>query len=269
MNLCFSTFVYGWYQDFIPIYIYSILTAFPQHHVKIFLHEQLSETNKYCLSLIPSDNFEIVENFKELDSCNIQHLSAYRFLLTRDHFKDFDYIYMGDVDFLIYNQFNDNFYDFYVSHCKKTKLPFSNEWNYDFGKYRMTGLHFMIKDPYFDQMDSWIENMKRGTNNFKTQSPQSPSLDEEMLHYMTFHAFDLRPLIGYRRPYHGLHFGIFKNIENSISFKYKNRIDQWINDKEKINDVLNSDLFKTFLQFMDPKAKRTVKIAQSTMKKIM
>lgn len=260
-KFCFTTYVYGWYQDYIPIYIYSILLEFPQHFVKIFLKESLSDTNKEVLALLRdqiSDSFEVIENFKDLDWCDLPHLPANRFLLTRDYFSDFDYIYFGDIDFLIYNENDDEFFDSYVAHCQKTGLPFSNEWNYDWGRYRMTGLHFVIKDRYFDQIDQEIELMKiPNGNHFRREClhrPRWPSYDEEMLYYMASRVFDLSSLRDYRRPFHGLHFGTFREIAlwNSYSKNHeritdgRNYLPQWMNNK-KINKIFESSFYKDYI----------------------
>ena len=264
-KLCFSTLVWGWYQDFIPTYIYSILHAFPQHHVKIFVYEELTENNKKCLELIPSANFEIVDNFKDLDWCQLPHLAAQRFLLTREYFEGFDYIYMGDVDFIVYNHFNDeNFYDRYVSHCKSTGLPFSNEYNYDYGRYRVNGgLHFMIKDDYFDAMDYQIEKMKH-PNEFKSNCqhhPLWPSYDEEMLYYMCNKAFDLRPINDYRSTYHGVHLGTFRiiGLGDSLCINHpadgRGYLPQWTRDLHKIEAIMDSKIFERFYESMCAEAK--------------
>ncbi len=271
-KLCFTTYVFGWYQDFIPTYIYSILHAFPQHYVKIFVKESLNQSNKNGLELVRSygyTSFEVIDNFKDLDWCGIPHLPSLRFLLTREYFDGFDYVYFGDVDFIIYNEHNDCFYETYLEHIKETNLPFSNEWNYDWGKYRMTGLHFVIKQPYFDVMDPWIEEMKIPNGNFFRQQcrhcPKYPSYDEEMLFYMTAQAFDIRPLIGYRRPFHGLHFGTFRILSINDSFAKnfahksdgRNNLPQWIKNP-KINKILKSDLFERLYDQMGVESKKIV-----------
>ncbi len=157
MKCCFTTYVFGWYQDFIPIYIHSILQAFPQHYVKIFLHESLTYCNKKALELIASNNYEIVEDCQKRNETGILSLPALRLVMPKEEFQEFDYIYFGDVDFIIYNCFDDNFYEHYTKHCNETKLPFSNEWNYDYSRYRATGLHFVIKEPYYKVMDDKIK----------------------------------------------------------------------------------------------------------------
>jgi len=255
--------VYGWYQDYIPSFVLSILATFPQHYVKIFVKDQLSETNKRCLDLIKkdiSDHFEIIESFSELDWTLIPHLAAYRFLLTRDYFEGFDYIYFGDVDFIIYNEKEDQFFDTYLEHCKKTGLPFSNEWNY-FGEFRMTGLHFVIKDRYFDIMDKWIFEMKNPKGNrFRRYKKPRYSYDEEMLYYMTFNAFDLRPLLGYNRPHHGLHFGEFRKLNSTdlMHDGYKKYLPTLLVNLQKINNIIKHDLFAEIYKSMCPAAKITV-----------
>ena len=280
MKLCFTTYVYGWYQDYIPTFILSILTAFPQHYVKIFLEEQLSNANRNCLESIRSkvsDRFEVVESFSELDWTLIPHAASYRFLLTREYFEEFDYIYFGDVDFIIYNEYNDQFFDTYLDHCKNTGLPFSNEWNYDWGKFRMTGLHFVIKDRYFDLMDKWILQMRNPEGNwFRSQcihNETHPSYDEEMLFYMAFNAFDLRPLIDYQRPYHGLHFGTFRRLEKTDSFVRnrvhktdgRNNLPDWVKNLDKINQVFNNPLFPEIYEAMCSEAKSTIDKAKLTL----
>ncbi len=262
MQCCFSTYVYGWYQDFIPTYIFSILKSFPNHFVKIFLHEKLNDLNKEALNLIDNKNYEIIENYQEkVKNYGIPHLAALRFLLPEEEFNDFEYVYFGDIDFIIYNCFNDNFIETYVKHCEATGLPFSNEWDYDYRRYRATGLHFIIKKPYFESMNSMIESMKllRG-NHFRVQTPCDkiyPMYDEEMLYYMLSFTFDLRKLIGYTRPLHGFHFGTFRRVNASSSFAVnpdhsdeKTYLPIWRKDLQKIEETLNSNL----MYFMEKNA---------------
>jgi len=269
-KLCFSTYVYGWYQDFIPIYIYSILYHWPHHFVKIFLHEQLTDYNKEALEIIRKEvgsNFEIIENYQDRDVTEIPCLAALRFVMLEEDFEEFDYVYFGDVDFIIYNCFNDNFYDTYVEHCGKTKLPFSNEWNYDYEKYRATGLHFIIKEPYYDVLRDDIITMRKPNGNyFRNQTPNCYMYDEQLLYYLLCFKFDLRPLIGHLRPLHGLHFGTFRRIDEGHSFvptklhsDEKEYLPQWIKDKPKINPILNSELMKFSLQHSDDRFVETVK----------
>lgn len=270
-KLCFTTYVYGTYQDYIPIYIFALQKAFPQHFVKIFVQDVLRKNNRKALKLLEG-NFEVIDNFREFNKCKIPHLAANRFLLTREYFEEFDYIYFGDVDFINYNEHDDQFYDTYVAHCNATGLPFSNEWNYDWGRYRMTGLHFVIKDPYFDAMDPFIYEMRDPEGNFFRKqcrhSSKYPSYDEEMLYYMACQAFDLRPLNNYRRPFHGLHFGTFRILSPEDPFVRnqehesdgRNNFDQWKGkDWTKLQNVLEDPLFPTLVEFCEKETKDVIK----------
>lgn len=284
---CFTTVVYGWYQDFIPIYIYSILESFPQHYVKIFVLEELKQNNKESLEFIKqnlSDRFEVVDNFTDLDWCELPHKASMRFLLTREYFEEFDYVYFGDVDMLIYNVFNDNFVEYYLKHCEKTGLPFSNEYNYYENKYRATGLHFIIKEPYFDAMDKIIEKMKQPkpmggwwNNSFRSQcfhNPQDPSYDEELLYHMISKTFDLRLLTNYGRPNHGWHLGEYRyyylnNYKSEYYFRLRAMLlaeksfqkMSEINDYQKIKNMTNTSIFKFLHSKMEGKAKDVVDLS--------
>lgn len=268
---CFTTVVYGWYQDFIPIYIYSILKSFPRHFVKIFLLDQLTENNRRALQLVKdeiSDRFEIIENFSDLNWCKIPHKAALRFLLTREYFEEFEYVYFGDVDFLIYNEYNDNFVEKYLTRCKETGLPFSNWWNYYENKHRITGLHFIIKNEYFDKMDQIIEETKipriertgEWNSSFRTQcafDKNNVSYDEEMLYYMISMVFDVRRIKSYYRHHCKVHFGLYrKNDPKQISqvmFNYS-----YTGHLDKINKLCNNEIFKKLHSELGPDAKKII-----------
>ena len=244
-KLCFSTIVFGWYQDFIPLYIYSILSNFPQHHVKIFLLETLTPTNRQHLDMIPNSNWEIIENFRP---ANTSPKSA-RYFLGPEYFSDFDYIYIGDIDIMIFNEFNQkNFYEFYLDKCEKTNLPFSNSWYFDsnIGRYRMSGLHFIIKDPYFNQMSVMLSKSYFSSNEY--------SFDEQLLFSMLSQIFDLRN-IGinrYQRPLHGFHFGPFRTHPSPSVIEISTTHD--IN----MRNLLKTDFFKQCYSTLCPEIKELV-----------
>jgi len=278
---CFSTVVYGWYQDFIPIHIYSTLKAYPQHFVKIFLLDKLQDRNREALDAIRtvSNRFEVVENFTDLDWCKIPHGAALRFLLTREYFEGFKYAYFGDVDMLLYNFFRDNFTDYYLWRCRETELPFSNSFNYDKGRYRLTGLHFIIKDPYFDAMDKVIEEMKiprradywgKGFRSQCKHNEKDPSYDEEMLFNMVSSVFDMRKLQGYERPYHGWHLGDYRTHylkrtsakERSMFLHkmcYQRPSERWQYDE--VTSLINDELFLKLREMMQGESRFVVDAA--------
>lgn len=257
-DLCISTYTYGWYQDFIPLYIYSILFSFPQHHVKIFTKEPLSQNNINSLNAIKdqlSSNFEIVENYNGVDCTYIKHFAAVRYFIPRHEFEGFKYVYMGDVDMIVIDEYNDDFTKYYLDHCTKTGLPFSNEVTDDNNKMRTTGLHFMILDPYYDKMEPFIREVVEGRNAFANSKIDSFSYDEEVLYDMVNRAFDLTPLQGYRRPHHGVHLGYVRDRPIGHSYARKTRLKIWERERKKIEKVFAHPLFDMIVNNMGPKAK--------------
>ena len=267
-KVCFTSFVYGWYQDFIPIFVYSTLKSYPQHFVRIFLYEALTDGNRRSLELIRnqvSDQFEIIESFTELDDFNLPHKAAYRFVMGREYFPEFEYIYIGDVDFII--QEKQDFFESHLNNCEKTGLPFSNSWNYDWGKFRACGLHFIIKTPYFDAMDKWIKIMK-GQNKFKSQckcDENAPTYDEEMLYYMLVHEFDLRSITNFGRIFPGVHLAFYRpeNVYKSV-FSKKNHIEKkeppliyerYEQNLRSTDFIIKTDLFSEIHKNMSEKGK--------------
>lgn len=215
MKCCFTSYVYGIYQDYIPIFIYSVACSFPQHVTKIFLKEKLSDKNKESLELVRKfcDNFEVIENFSGLEHCELPHGAANRYLLTREYFDDCEYVYICDIDFIIYNKYNNNFIDTYLRKCRIHNLPFSNYWRYD-GRFRMGGIHFIIKNEYFDIIDKHIEEMKDKNCEFRAKYIGNPikSYDEEMLYYMLFKAFNFKDLNEKdNKIFNGLHLKTFRS----------------------------------------------------------
>jgi hypothetical protein len=246
--ICFCTYVYGWYEEFIPIFLYSLLST-QKCHIKIFVEKTVSTKIKSLLSTI-TGNYEIVENFG--NPYGIPHLAANRFLLN--DFKEFDYVYFTDIDFIFYQ--HHNFCEYYLNHCDSTGLPFSNSWNYEYGIYRMTGLHFIKTKPYYELMSEQIESMRLTDNNFRiwcNHNNDFPSYDEEMLYYMITQVFDIRSLHGYARPFPGIHLGEFR-VRNSFirqnfrKFTGAHAIEIWKKDIQLIQNITNTSTFREIIQ---------------------
>lgn len=255
-SLCFTTYVHGWYQDFIPIYIFSILHQFPNYFVKIFTHEKLTVNNSAALDLVKSFNssFKIVERYQGVDCTNIKHLPAVRYLLPKSEFSGFDYVYFGDVDFIVTNEHNDDFVTYYKKQCDYTNLPFSNAITHDNNKHRMTGLHFIETKPYYERIEPEIQNIIDG-DPFALSIIDSFSFDEEVLYYMNSRVFDLSSLEGYTRPHNGVHLGYCRERADGHSYSGKTKLKDWNQQKDKITSIIDHRVFKQLLVFMGDRAK--------------
>lgn len=256
-DLCFTTYVHGWYQDFIPTFIFSALHEFPQHFVKIFVHDKLSESNQIALDLVSKFNpsFSVVEQYSGVDCTNIEHLPVIRYLLPQYEFEDFKYIYFGDVDFIIVNEHDDDFVSYYVNHCNHTKLPFSNAVTHDNNKHRMTGLHFVETTSYYNKMEPQISDVIHG-NEFSKSIKKSFSFDEEILYYMTNKVFDISPLEGYTRPHNGVHLGYSRLRPTGHSYAEKTKLKDWKKHIGKINKITQHPVFKQIMPLVQGPAKK-------------
>lgn len=246
MKLCFSSYVYGWYQDFVPLYLYSISQSYPQHYAKIYYRDYLTINNRKSLEELRKswDHFDIVEEYRGVDTSHIKHLPAVRYLIPQREFHDYDYLYMGDVDFLILPEYDCNFYSYYLEHCRHTGLPFSNSISWDREHPRLTGLHFVIVKPYFQAIQNIVNSVVRGEHLFCNSIMDNvTTFDEQMLYAIVEEAFDLQPLLEYRRPHHGIHFGDLRTRPLGHSLCNKHRLVLWQQHSSHLKSLFANPLF--------------------------
>ncbi len=226
-KLCIAVYVFGTYTKFIPYYVYSVLKSYPDYHVKIFIEKELTLPEKKCLTLIKhelSDNFSILENFfPEYDFLNDTHIfgggkKILRWLIPEDEFGEFDYVYIGDVDFLIIRE-EPSLLESHLDHCERTQLPFSNKVrkkpdSNDYGN-RLSGLHFYIKKPYYEKLGPIISAYLKNRNEL-IGSLSGINRNEHFLYYLVKQGFDLVNLQNDNdfRPHHGIHLGFARGIRS-------------------------------------------------------
>lgn len=224
-KLCITAYVFGTYSRYIPYYVYSILKSYPDYHVKIFVDKKLSLPEKECMKLIRdnlSDNFSIRENsFQEYDFLNETHIRGggkkiLRWLIPEKEFEGFDYIYIGDVDFLIMRE-EPSLLESHINHCRRTQLPFSNKIRLIMPGSsdrtdRLTGLHFVIKKPYYEKIGPYISSYLED-NDLLLDSLSGINSNEQFLYHLVEQEFDLNKLLDYEdfRPHHGIHLGIARS----------------------------------------------------------
>ena len=230
-ELCIAVYVYGWYVEFIPLYIHSILTSYPEYYVKIFTCSELPDNVNNALKFINSDSFEIISDFKVNDYPMNNHIV--RWFIPREYFEDFKYGYIGDVDFIIVKELV-SLLDSHVEHMEKLGLPYSNIIRKTLPT-RMSGLHFFNVDEYFDG----IEDKK---NSFLAQMPLTSKNNEEVL-------FELTEDIGHPsieeqwRPHHGFHLGLYR-LHNQRYIREVQDREKWNSMKENGQIVMNSPVYE-------------------------
>lgn len=210
---CLTVYVYGDYIAYIPMYVYSVLYAYPQnYYVRVFSPQSLTKRVSSSLDLVREqvgNSFDVIENFSlSPEADNTKHA---RWLLGLEHFCGFDYIYFGDVDFIVVRE-NPDLLTVHLDNCNKTGLPYSNTIRWNTLPDRLSGLHFVIKYDYFRVMQNVIEKYR--------DVPSSYANNEELLKAMVEEVLSFPDKEDSIRPTHGLHLGVLR-ISHSIPDKWQ------------------------------------------------
>lgn len=254
MKVCFTSFVFGNYQKYIPFYIYSIARTYPNAYVRVFYDGFLeNKINDILLELKKSNvaSFEVIE----LKDASINEFEKYkikgggkklvRWLFDSSNFKGFDFVYFGDVDILILPE-EISLMDLHIAQMKRMGLPFSNKVRVDANGIpvkRLTGLHFIETENYFLKIDPIVKRIKSDVV-FRKQFLEDVERDETLLYKINKEAFsfDDKKLIEAERPWHGMHLGItrgnnkmnIKTIEENSSLtleEIKRNLIKFLDDK--------------------------------------
>ncbi|SCG83247.1 hypothetical protein DW1_1677 [Proteiniborus sp. DW1] len=245
--LCFAVFVYDDYSKFIPFYIYSILKSYPEYYVKVFLRESLPESERRCMELIKEElscNFEIKENYYSDFRFSDTTMRVLRFLIPYEEFKEFENVYIGDVDFLIVRE-TPSILDGHLKHCERIGLPYSNEIRP--GTKRLSGLHFFKVKEYYSKMNKIIEYYLNNSDELYRIMNKLKS-NEKFLYYIIEKEIGFGKLGQARkyRPHHGIHLsceieGYFENRKEASKARY-NRLKKQL--KEYFADPLFLEMIK-------------------------
>lgn len=212
-GLCVCAHSFGWYNDFIPTYVYSVLRAYPHYHVKVFTPDVLSAEVRLALGKVERifpGGFEVSERFSV--SPAYDRSSRCRWLLPAHCFDGFEHAYVGDVDFIIVRE-NPGILEGHLAHCKVLGLPYSNIVRLPPKEGQLSGLHFFCVRDYFDKMASVIEK-------WTVQGLGVNLHNEKMLFEMVRECLPVPSCdIPEYRPHHGFHLGLFRI--NSISREFE------------------------------------------------
>ncbi|HHY21662.1 MAG TPA: hypothetical protein GX525_07235 [Bacilli bacterium] len=253
-KLCIAVYVFGSYTKYVPYYIYSILKSYPHYYVKIFCMDKLAKREAECLDLIRknlSTNFMVKENYFPFPQFREQKLGRpLRFLIPYHEFSEFDYVYIGDVDFLIVQE-SPSLLDGHIEHCKKIKLPYSNQIRPN--TKRLTGLHFFKVKEYYQAMNEVIDYYSNNLGEVYSLMKKYRSDDEKFLYKM------IEKTIGFGkindsvyRPHHGFHLGILRinAFESYIKGGYNNpfhRLPPYTLFKKQLLTYYEDPLFKRII----------------------
>lgn len=124
--LCVTTFVFGDYQEYIPLFVYSVLRAYPDYYPLIFMQGALDDRVRQRLDLLHGlGRFRVQDNFQTALKWTGQRAKAVRWLLYDREFAEYDAVYSGDIDMLIMPE-KPTLHEQHNSHCEVLGLPYSN-----------------------------------------------------------------------------------------------------------------------------------------------
>lgn len=319
-KLCIATYVFGKkYQGFIPLYIYSILKAYPNYSVRIYLDGKINKKIDDVIKKLKNvGDFEVIQNFPKKIGLNKKAKKnnmisrSLRWVFYDEVFSEYEYVYIGDIDIFLCKE-NKDFCEQHAIHCDYLGLPYSNYFRgeqlisnkdiktivrklikYGFKEtYRMfnkesicirklTGLHFIKVEPYFNKIKpligSYIQELNLLANKKSKKWNQCYFNDEALLYDIVEESnLGIPPKsketsqnnmiinenaekVGYR-PHHGLHLGIWRK---KIS-----------NNNTQIKFVIDSKLYRSYyIQFCnlretDPLLKEILNMSSPFIKKII
>lgn len=256
-ELCITTYVTGDYQNFIPLYIFSILKSYPNYFPLIFCGEKIKPNIRKSLKILKKiGSFKIIENYlKEIPHVYPQ---TKRWFIYSKELENFRYIYIGDVDIFIVSE-NIPLLEQHIIHCKKLNLCYSNIIRDNGGIFfKMTGLHFVETKRYFKKMKPVIKKYKKKKSEELFNGVIAGN-EMVLLNMIKESGLDTPPLIRYPkdfisivnftdpnnllfRPDHGVHFALFRDKKifgNHVLNQEIYRVDK---------NALNQEIYKYYLK---------------------
>lgn len=127
MPLCVTTFVFGGeYQEFIPLFVYSLLRACPEYYPLVFVQQTLVPVVRQRLELLRGlGRFQVKDNYLTGLGWKGQRGKALRWLVYDREFSDFEAVYVGDIDMLMMPE-TPKLHEQHNVHCRVIGLPYSN-----------------------------------------------------------------------------------------------------------------------------------------------
>ena len=213
MSVCITTVVNKKYQKYLSLFIYFCLRSYPEYGVKVLLTDGLVDSQiKYINILKSMGDVEIFENVFEGFPKEGHELKTLRWLIAGDNYMDYENIYIGDIDILLCRE-GVSLERQHIEHCNSTSLPYSNSVRP--GTYRMSGLHFIMREEYYKYTDQTI-----GIYKDLLKSGALKNCKNEEVLYKIIKESGLCLPNRWFRPHHGIHIGLWRSGPRKIQQKY-------------------------------------------------
>lgn len=235
-KICITSYVFGSYQMFIPVFVYSALKANKDSsipYVKVYLDEPIQPSVKKSLEFLRSkgiEEFDIIEKLGYPDVNEVSHSlkvdprTFYRFMTPLDEFSNFDYVFVADVDTYFLRE-TPSMLEYHKNKMKQYNYPISNCVRVlEDGTHtrRLTGFHVFKVDEYTQVFSDHI-NRLFGSSIELTNFFKGLVWDEEALFDLVDLEYDIDVFKrdSCTRPWHGLHLGAAS--KHKINSEHKER----------------------------------------------
>lgn len=126
-ELCILTYVFGeQYQDYIPLFIYSILKAYPDYFPIIFSELPIVKNVAKQLDMLREiGEFKIYDRYSPIPKLKGQRAKSIRWLFECEELAQYEAAYVGDIDIIIINE-SPALFKQHMVHCDIIGFPYSN-----------------------------------------------------------------------------------------------------------------------------------------------
>ena len=155
--LCFVTVVTGDYAYYIPFFLLFQRDQYPQYDTYIYYRGRLPATVR---SIIDEFGFTgcVDESYLLQFNDSPETIMALRWLLNFPWFSGYESLFISDIDLFPFRE-DPPLYERLRELCIKNSAPYYNTIGVD-NKERMTGVHFILTDAYFDQASMVLDHSR-------------------------------------------------------------------------------------------------------------
>ena len=180
-ELLFISCTWGWYQHFVPLYIFSVLSVHPNAYLRIIFLEDVNPSVAASLADLRAEGFVRFEIFKHKPRFKEMNLwAAERWFFEEHYYDGFKYAWIADIDCMHYLREGQGFLKSQLISAAEEGFCYANCVREAPLDDCMCGWHFIIVRPYFDAMREVLSSYK---NNPEFDFLKSNSSNDERLLY--------------------------------------------------------------------------------------
>lgn len=211
--------VWGWYQQFMPFHLFSILQSNPVAYVRfVVLDSEIDPSVQSALDYLRAngyDRFDVILKRPLNLEMYIDHMYE-RWLLDRSYYTGFKYVWLGDLDFLHISE-SPSWLEQELAACEHDNFPYSNVVRQVDSGYSdcLTGWHFFKVDEYYSLMTPVIKEYIGNPVSMYREGLNRSMENERLLYYLVKRGIGVRESSDLTRKHtwrmtHGIHLGLYR-----------------------------------------------------------